>query len=728
MKIQGKVATIIFKSDKTPWTVILFKIENEYITAVGDTEDIEVEEELELDGEKVSHKVYGEQFKFTTYRKILPRSNFALITYISDNIKGIGKKTASNIVNQFSDKTVETIRYTPEKLDGIKGLNQSKIKDLNIFFNEQWDKWNIIEYLAQYGISVVVASKIYQILGSQTIDIVNENPYSLIGFVKNIDFSIADEIGMKMGIALDNDDRIDTGVIYSLNKVTEFGHTCIEYDLILDQASQMLNVSQKSIEDALIRLRFDEKIFMQEIDEKDVIFQRSYFLAEENIAKHVIAHSNKPRLIKDYSKEIKQISSKNNILLSDEQYDAISTCLTSHISIITGGPGTGKTTTIKCIIDILEEMGKKYVLCAPTGRAAKRITETTGKEAKTLHRLLEITKLDDNNIDLILEYQVKPVEADVIIIDEASMIDTLMMNNLLKAININTQIIMVGDVNQLPSVGPGRVLKDIIDSNLVSTVYLKTIYRQSAMSDIILNAHRVNNGEYLKFKNKDTDLFFVKTDSVENTISEISSLVSYRLESFAKLDIKKDMQVLTPMKKTELGSVQLNGKLQELLNPAKSDKKEKEFLGKTFREGDKVMQIINNYDKKFAIGGEFFEGIYNGDIGYISSINNKEKKLYIEFDDAKLVEYDFDELDQIEHAYAVTIHKSQGSEFNYVILPLYIGYPKLFTRNLLYTAMTRAKKMLIIVGSKNVLNYMVDNIDSRNRNTGLKEKIINSII
>lgn len=387
----------------------------------------------------------------------------------------------------------------------------------------------------------------------------------------------------------------------------------------------------------------------------------------------------------------------------------------------------GKTTIIKCIIDILEDMEKEYVLCAPTGRAAKRITETTGKEAKTLHRLLEIIKLDDKDIDSFLEYEVKQVEADVVIVDEASMIDCMMMNNLLKGIKPTSQIIIVGDVNQLPSVGPGSVLKDIIDSQMVEVSYLKHIYRQSAESDIIVNAHRVNSGEHPTFKNKNTDLFFIQTNSIDDTIKEITSLVSYRLETFAKFDILKDLQILTPTKKTELGTVQLNTTIQNILNPKSITKNEKEVGDKIFRVGDKIMQIVNNYDKKFCIDGNHFEGIYNGDIGYIQSINTKDEKMSILFDDDRLVDYDFDELEEIEHAYAVTIHKSQGSEFDYVILPLYTGYAKLLTRNLLYTAMTRAKKMLIIVGNRNVLNYMVDNTESKNRRTGLKYKIIDEV-
>lgn len=727
MKIEGKVATIIFKNPTNSWTVILLKRGKGYITAVGETQDLEVGDELELDGEETTHKIYGEQFRFTTYKKVLPKTESALIEYIADNVKGVGKKTASLIIGLFGEDAVDVIRYTPSKLNEIKGLNEAKIYELNRFFNEEWEKWNIIEYLSGFNISVVTANKIYQTLGTDTITIVKQNPYSLMSFVKKLDFKTVDEIGKNLGINLDSEERVDTGIIYAINKITEFGHTCVEKENLVKYASNILEVGTKDIENGITRLVLNDKLYIQKMNDKDFVFRRSFYLAEDNIAKNIVIRTKENVKTKNYDKLIEKVSKKNNIVLSDEQKEAISTSLNNNITIITGGPGTGKTTIIKCIIDILEDIKKEYVLCAPTGRATKRIKETTGKEAKTLHRLLEITKVDDNDIDMFYELPVTPIETDVVIVDEASMIDCMLMNNLFKALNSSTKVIMVGDVNQLPSVGPGSVLKDIINSNATNVVYLKQIYRQSAMSDIIVNAHRVNEGIYPEFKTKDTDLFYIKTDSIESTLAEISSLVSYRIESFAKLDILKDLQVLTPMKKTQLGTIELNTLLQNVLNPKSSSKKEKEFNNRIFREGDKVMQIVNNYDKKFSINGEHFDGIYNGDIGYIKEVDNLNQRLIVLFDEEKEVIYEFDELDQLEHAFAVTIHKSQGSEFDYVILPLYTGYQKLFTRNLLYTAMTRAKKMLVIVGSTNIINFMVDNVESKNRMTGLTSKILEKI-
>lgn len=723
MKVEGKIATIIFKNETNNWTVLLVKTKNEYITCVGETEEIEVDDELEFEGEMVSHKVYGEQLKFSSYKKVLPKTTSALISYIADNISGVGKKTAKNITDMFGDETVNVIRFSMDKLYEVKGLNTEKIERLNDFFNTEWEKWNTIEFLSEFGLSTVVSNRIYTAVGKDTISIVKENPYSLLGFVRSLDFKSVDSIGQRLGVPPTNVDRLDNGLIYAIDKITEFGHTCVEKTNLVNYCVELLGVDDVAISETITRLVLNNKLYIDKIDSQDYVFRQSMYLAEDNIANCIIEHTRFQMKQKNLSKLINKVSNKNNIDLSEEQISAISTCLNNMISIVTGGPGTGKTTIIKCIIDILEEEKKNYVLCAPTGRAAKRITQTTGKEAKTLHRLLEISKIDDNDIDMFYEYQVKQVEDEVIIIDEASMIDLMMMNNLVKGIKPDTQVIIVGDVNQLPSVGPGSVLKDIIASDIVPTVELKQIYRQSAKSDIIVNAHKVNEGEYPTFKSKDTDMFFIPTSTIEQTVSEISSLISYRLEAYANFDVLKDLQVLTPVKKTELGTIQLNEKIQEILNPKSDKKKQVEYQSRIFREKDKVMQIVNNYDKKYSIEGKFFEGIYNGDIGYIELIDSDEEKLYVKFDDDRLVEYDFDELDQLEHSYAITIHKSQGSEFDYVILPIFTGYKKLLTRNLLYTAMTRAKKMLIIVGNRNVVNYMVDNLESKNRKTGLKEKL-----
>ncbi len=724
MRINGIVETIIFRNEANNWTVLLLKVDSDYITAVGDTEEIEVGDELQLEGEEGIHKVYGKQFKFSTYMKILPKSSSSLIKYIADNVEGVGKKTAKRVVEKFGEDTVMVIRFNPANLKEIKGLNDEKIERMTEFFNEEYEKWNCVEYLGDFGISVITASRIFDALGQGTLQAIKQNPYSLLGFIKNLEFKVVDEIGKKQGVPLDSEDRLDAGIVYSLNQITEFGHTCIETNILEDYAANILSVEIDSIKNAITRLKLNNVLYVQLIDDVEFIFRKSYYLAEENIAQSIVEHAKQKYDGIDYTDMIKKISKANGIELSKEQENAIFSSLNNSVSVITGGPGTGKTTIIKCIIEILERMNKKCILCAPTGRAAKRMTQTTGREAKTIHRLLEISKVDDSDLDSIFDIEVKAIEADVVIVDESSMIDTLVMNNLLKAIKINTNIIMVGDIDQLPSVGPGCVLKDIISSDVVNVVYLKQIYRQSFESDIIVNAHRVNSGEYPVFKNKDTDMFFIKTNTSAEVISQICSLVTHRLENFASLDVLKDLQILTPMKKTELGTIELNQILQEVLNKKSNKKNEKKIGEKIFRTGDKVMQIINNYDKVYVQGEESGQGIYNGDIGYIDYVNLLDEKICVDFD-GKKVEYAFEELEQLEHSYAITIHKSQGSEFDYVILPIFTGYSKLLTRNLLYTAMTRAKKMLIIVGNVKTVEFMVNNIESKNRKTGLKYKIIN---
>ena len=726
MKITGKVQAIIFHNDSNGYTVMAIKSDSN-LTAVGETFEIDAGDEVELDGVFTSHKDYGEQFKFTTCTKIMPKDNVSLIQYIADNVKGIGKKTAKNIINMFEDETKDIIRFNPSRLLEVHGMNEEKVEALNQFFVNEWEKWNAVEYLSQFGVSSLTASKIYDVLKENTIDVVKEDPYSLLSFVRTLDFKTIDLVGLKQGIALDSISRIRSGILHFLNVITEFGHTCVEKDYFIKFAKENLSVDYEVVENGLINLKMTEDIYIEEIDENEYIFRRALYLAEKNIAEQVVTHSKQIMPEINYEKKLDEITNNIGIKLSEEQKTATINALKNSISIITGGPGTGKTTIIKCIIEVLTSMKKSYVLAAPTGRAAKRISDTTSKEAKTLHRLLEITKIDDRDLDTFYNYIVRTIDAEVVIVDEASMIDTLMMNNLFKALKPTSQLVLVGDVNQLPSVGPGNVLKDIIDSNIVVTTRLTEIYRQSKMSDIIVNAHKVNSGVYPEFKNENTDMFFIKTSSMEEALSEVSSLVSYRLASYKDMNPLMDLQVLSPTKKTDLGTINLNKMLQNILNPKSDSRAYKEFGSKLFREGDKVMQIINNYDKEFIQGVEPGAGIYNGDIGYIQNINEYLETITVLFEDGKEIEYDFKEVDQLELAYAITVHKSQGSEYDYVILPIFSGYPKLFTRNLLYTAITRAKKMLIIVGNKNMINYMVDNVGEHNRKTGLKNKILNEI-
>ena len=729
MKVEGKVSTIIYRNEKNGYTVFVLDSEDDgYITAVGETCNIEKGDTVEVEGDITYHKSYGEQLAFKSITKVMPKDTDALIEYIAKSeVKGVGTKTAEKIVSVFGSDVFNVIKNKPYELTRVKGITEEKALAICEYVNNEWERWNLTSFLAGFGVSITIASKIYDTLGIGAIDIIKENPYSLLEFVASISFKVVDELGKNLQIDSTNEARLKAGVMYSLNEIMLAGHTCIEKNTLIEYTSKILGVEREYIDDILIKLKMNSNIVIDTREDNEYVYRKSMHVAEKNIAEYITTRIKELPGKKKYEKQIELASQKQNIDLSETQKKAITTCLNSHVSVITGGPGTGKTTIIKCIIDILEGEKKSYVLCAPTGRAAKRITETTGKQAKTLHRLLEITKINDNDIDSIINYMPETIPHDVVIIDEVSMVDTILMNNLIKAIKAHTKLILVGDSYQLPSVGPGSVLKDIIDSKVVDVVELNEIYRQSAESDIVLNAHRVKNGEYLEFKNKDTDMYFIETNTIEDTKSELLSLLTYRLENYAEYNIVEDVQVISPIKKTDVGTFTLNREIQEILNPERDGITSRKAGDRTFREGDKVMQIKNNYDISYDVDGVTYKGVYNGDIGIIQSIDNIQKEIVVKFDDGKQIKYDADMLDELEHAYAVTVHKSQGSEFKAVIIPLYVCYEKLFNRNLIYTAMTRAKQMLIFIGSRRVLNYMVDNTHENIRRTGLKYRLIEGV-
>lgn len=727
MVLIGKVSQIIYKNDNNGYTVFLMKSEGEYITAVGETGGIEPGDEYELEGEIVYHKAYGEQFAFTSITKVLPSDANALIEYISKSgIKGIGKKTAEKIIKKYGDDALEIIRYKPDLLMDIKGINDEKAYALSEYINDEWERFNLTTFLNKHGIGINMAMKIYDALGINAVNIIKENPYALMDFVSNLDFKTTDSLATSLNIDMDHPDRIKAGVLYILSYYIREGHTNIEKDLLLENAERLLSVGTATLEIAIEALKHKDKIAIENRDEKEYIYRKSMYIAELNIAKKIIELTKKPTLNIKLDKDIEKVSEAQSIVLSETQKEAVKMAIKNNICIITGGPGTGKTTIIRCVIDILKKRKQSYVLAAPTGRAAKRITETTREDAKTLHRLLEITKIEDTDIDTFVNFPVNTIDSDVLIIDEASMIDTILMNNVMKAISDHTKLIIVGDSEQLPSVGAGNVLKDILNSNAVNTVYLTEIYRQSAKSDIIMGAHAVKDGEHITFKNKDTDLYFIETESINETKQELESLLTHRIKNFFGEHISDNIQVISPIKKTEIGTYELNKLIQKIvLNPT-DEMRHKKIGDRVFYENDKVMQIKNNYDINWDYEGVQGTGIYNGDIGVIETINTKDGYLTVNYDGRK-TKYDFDELEQLEHAYAVTVHKSQGSEFDAVIIPLYVCYEKLFNRNLIYTAMTRAKRLLIFVGSKNILNYMIDNTNEKARITGLGYKIMTMI-
>ena len=727
-------------------------------TITGYLPFINVGDNLNLDGKFLEHKVYGEQFVVDTFEKTMPETTDAIERYLSNGvIKGLGKATAKKIVKEFGEDTINVIRYEYKELTRVKGINFEKAEFISDEFNKSWGLWELVKYLEKFDISVQNTKLVYQKLGLDAIARIEENPYILVDIVTRVDFKKIDKMAMELGIPYDSIERVSSGIKYALSLITMNGHTCTLRENLETFCCQLLGIGETEFETGLIALKTNNEIIEEEregeIEDEDKhligrssetkvwVYSKPFYTAEINVASRLILLDKFKNVkhIKALKTELKNREKKNGIKLSDKQKEAIETINDHNVCVITGGPGTGKTTIIKTIIDIYKSHGMKPILCAPTGRAAKRMTETTGEEASTLHRLLELRKIDNDdkiNVDL----DIAPIDADVIIVDEMSMVDIFLMNYLIKGIYKGTKLVLVGDSDQLPSVGPGTVLKDIIESERISVIRLDKIFRQAAKSKIILNAHRVNNGEgFLTKKDIDDliensdnelneDFFFVDNPDMLRQREEILTLCSGRLEKFGHYDFFSNIQVLTPTKKGILGTKELNESLQNTLNPKRDDKFEKKFGDVTFRSGDRVMQIKNDYDiyweKKFTKDKktENGSGIYNGEMGKIIQID--KDLVTVQFDDDKIAWYTNSDLDELEHAYAVTIHKSQGSEFDVVIMVVPSDCTKmLLTRNLLYTGMTRAKELLIVLSSEQVIDFMLNNTEIKKRNTGLKFKM-----
>ena len=647
----------------------------------------------------------------------------------------MGPATARRIVERFGNDTLEVFKFYPKKLAEVKGISEDRAEEIAAEFNEKWGLWQIVEFLEKFGIGPSNSKKIYDKLGANAVEKIEDNPYILVDIAYGVDFFKIDKIAIKLGIEINSFERIKAGIKYALLLASYNGNTCVEEKVLINFVKDKLNASEEYIEENLISLKASDEIVLESRDdETDWYYLKPLYTAEKNVAERIymMNRSKNVKHIDNFEKELAKQEKSLEIILSEKQREALKGVNENNVSIITGGPGTGKTTIIKSLIDIYKSKKKKVVLCAPTGRAAKKMSEATGEEAKTIHRLLEIGKIDDDRLSNV-DADFKPIDADVIVIDEMSMVDIFIMNYITKAIYLGTKLVLVGDSNQLPSVGAGSVLKDLIESNTIPTVNLDKIFRQAAKSDIIVNAHKVNNGEMFVDKKEreesNNDFFYINESNVEKIVSQIVSLSTGRLSKYGDYDFSKDIQVLTPTKKGALGTKELNRVLQENINPEKEGKKERKYGDITFREGDRVMQVKNNYDIFWdrEIDG-FYEtgtGVFNGEFGKIEKIDNEEKQIKIEFDDGKIAWYMFSELEQLELAYAITIHKSQGSEFNVVIMALPQAAPMLLTKNLLYTGITRAKKLLIIFGSGNVVKYMINNSDSKKRNTGLKYKLIN---
>ena len=739
-EIEGILTEIIYQNEVNSYLVGVFETEEEQFTVVGYLPFIRKGDSLKIVGKFVEHKDYGEQFKIETFEKLMPKTLGALETYLANgDIKGVGPATASKIVDKFGEDTIYVLKFEPEKLAQIRGITKDKAIEISESFIENWEVWQIVGFLERFGIGAESAKKVYDLLGINAIAEIEANPYILIDISRGVDFKQIDQMAIKLGVERENQKRVKSGIKYALIKITYNGHCCTLKENLIEYVKTLLNVSEPVIEEGIINLKVNNEIVIEEREEKEWVYLYTFYNAENQIAER-ITKLDKARNVKKVSnieKELRLVEERSDIILSEKQKEAVKAINDNNVTIITGGPGTGKTTIIKSIIEIYKQKKYKIVLCAPTGRAAKRMSETTGEEASTLHRLLEIGKVDEESLfKKDNEYQGAPIDGDIIIVDEVSMVDMFIMSYLLDCIYQGTKLILVGDSDQLPSVGPGSVLKDLIASEKIATVHLDKIFRQAAKSKIIVNAHRVNNGKGFLSKedpeleeDANQDFFFIKENNQEKILKEVLSLCNGRLKSFGEYDFFENIQVLTPTKKGLLGTKELNKALQEELNPHREGEAEKNSMGAVFRTGDRVMQVKNNYDMYWERlcdnGVETGNGIFNGETGIITNINEKGKILSVKFDDEKVCKYEFNDLEQIEHSYCMTIHKAQGSEFDVVIMIVPQAAPMLLTRNLLYTGLTRAKKLLIVIGNDRVVDYMIRNVDSKKRNTGLEFKLKN---
>lgn len=731
IELEGRFIEIIFQNESNGYTVGILDCEEEEVTLVGYLPALKEGEYIGVKGKWAIHPNYGRQLEVEEYRPIRPSSREEIISYLSSGIiRGIGAKMAERIVDHFGTDAMEIIEYTPQRLMEVPGIGEAKASTIAEAFQEQRQLREIIFFLSQYSISPNYAVKIHKKYGEKTIPIIQENPYRLADEITGIGFKMADNIARSMGIPVTSRYRILSGIKYTLNTFHGEGHTYIPKTLLIERAKAFLGVDDLLIEEAIQQQALEQNIQLERRGEELVVYSIPYYYAETGVCKKIVelAQTVLEPLEIDMDSLLIDLEKEDNICLAERQKEAIQQAVSNGILVITGGPGTGKTTTINALIKMFEGTGKKVILAAPTGRASKRMTEATGKEAKTIHRLLELGFSEDEEGMFFFRDEDNPLDADVVIIDEVSMMDILLMNSLLKAVAPGTRLILVGDVDQLPSVGAGNVLRDIIDSKVVKVVRLNEIFRQAQESMIIINAHKINQGQYPVYNLKDKDFYFITKNTKEDILKTIRELVKDRLPNYYDYNPITDIQVLTPMKKGEVGTFHLNKELQQCLNPPARYKQEKESRGRIFRVGDKVMQIKNNYTLKWTsmnvdASEQKGEGVFNGDIGYVESIDMEEQEVSVVFDDQKRVAYDFSQLDELELAYCITIHKSQGSEFPVVVMPVTWGPPMLLTRNLLYTAVTRAKKLVVLVGNEKFLKKMVDNNRIVDRYSGLGERL-----
>lgn len=733
--INGYVDHIIFQNRENGYTVMSLIADGEEITCVGMCRGLSQGENIAGQGDYVEHPVYGMQFKLSSYSVVMPGDSAGMERYLgSGAVKGVGAALAARIVKKFGEDTFRIIEEEPERLAEVKGISERKAQEIAIQMEEKKDLRDAMVYLQQYGISNTLAVKIYDTYGMSLYGILKENPYKLAEDIAGVGFKMADELAAKIGIHTDSDYRIRSGILYTLLQAVGEGHCYLPPDVLLERAGLLLGIDAEVLKPQLDNLMMDKKIVIK----GDCVFAATYYYAELNCARMLYELNipmaeaeNLPSQNAAIEKRLEKLAKNLNMELEELQFKAVTECIRNGLFILSGGPGTGKTTTINMIIRYFEAEGLDIFLAAPTGRAAKRMTEATGYEARTIHRMLELnSSLSDEDTKKVRfeRNEENPLEADVIIIDEMSMVDIQLFQALLKAVSPGTRLILVGDVNQLPSVGPGQVLRDLIESGSFPTVELKKIFRQAEKSDIIVNAHRINHGEQIALDNKSMDFFMLERNDVNVIYKHMIQLIREKLPRYVDAT-PFDIQVLTPMRKGSLGCETLNGILQQYLNPPSPEKREHVSGTNIYREGDKVMQVKNNYQLEWEVVSRYGipidrgMGIFNGDMGRIREINENISSLVVEYDEQRRVTYPFSLLEELELSYAITIHKSQGSEYPAVLLPLLGGPRMLFNRNLLYTAITRARSCVTILGSSETVRSMIDNTSENRRYTALADRI-----
>ena len=734
--ITGYIDHIIFRNEDNGYTVMVLKgvSEEDELTCVGSFPVVTQGASVELEGNFTQHPVYGKQFQAVRLTEKMPEDALAMERYLgSGAIKGIGAALAGRIVRHFGDDTFQIVENEPERLSEVKGISEKKARDIAMQIAEKSDMRKAMMFLQKYGISLNLGAKIYQKYGDSVYSVLQENPYRLADDISGVGFKIADEIAYRIGIHTDSDYRIKSGMVYTLLQATGEGHVYLPKDELFQRAAELLGVDSSYMEKHLVDLAMDRKIVQKEQGDQILIYPAQYYYLELNTARMLRELDIFcPEDEKIVERRIVQIEKETGTVLDEMQKKAVQEAAGHGLLILTGGPGTGKTTTINAIIRYFEGEGAEIRLAAPTGRAAKRMTEATGYEAQTIHRLLELSGMPEDDREgqpIHFERNAEnPLETDVIIIDEMSMVDIHLIHSLLMAVMAGTRLILVGDENQLPSVGPGNVLRDIIRSGQFPVVELKKIFRQASESDIVVNAHKINKGEQVEINNKSRDFFFLKRYDADIIIRVVIALIQEKLPKYVEAK-PFEIQVLTPMRKGLLGVERLNQILQRYLNPPDASKKEKEIGQGLFREGDKVMQVRNNYQLEWEIRGRYGipiekgVGVFNGDTGIIKTINEFAETAEVEFEDGRWAEYSFKQLDELELAYAVTIHKSQGSEYPAVIIPLLSGPRMLMNRNLLYTAVTRARKCVTVVGSEETFRDMIRNEKQQRRYSSLDQRI-----